>query len=204
MSSQPTHKMPPLDVMLSEDDIYAAMEEIPGYIDITPGDFKELYTHACQHAINAIAGTITAGKIMNREVLSFNRKTPIEQVARVLAERNVSGAPVVDDSGSVAGVISAKDFISCIAGKGTRSYLSIILIFLQCAECVTQAIQGKLAEDIMSSPAITVTESASVIDIITLFNRHAINRVPVVDDTGRIRGIITRSDILKVPASLTR
>jgi hypothetical protein len=51
MSSQAEIKTLPLSITISEDDIYAAMKEIPGYLDITPGDFKELYVHAYQHAI---------------------------------------------------------------------------------------------------------------------------------------------------------
>jgi CBS domain-containing membrane protein len=203
MNNQSEFKILPLDVSISEDDIYAAMKEIPGYLDITPGDFKELYVHAYQHAITKIARSITAEQIMNREVIYFNRKTSLDQVARIMAEKNISGAPVIDDSGLVAGVISKKDFIYCIAGKGTRSFLSIILKFMECKECVIQTIEGKQAEDIMSSPAITITKTASVIDIINLFAQHTINRVPVVDDTGRICGIVTRSDLLKVPVSLS-
>ena len=55
----------------------------------------------------------------------------------------------------------------------------------------------------MSSPAITIPETAPVIDIIQLFSRHAVNRVPVVDATGRIRGMVTQADLLKAPLSLS-
>jgi len=54
----------------------------------------------------------------------------------------------------------------------------------------------------MTAPAITVAETASVIDVIKTFKKHAINRVPVVDQNGRLRGIITRANLLRVPAGL--
>jgi len=202
MDNQSELKVRFQDVPISEDDIYAAMKELPGYIDITPGDFKELYVHACRHAMDAIARSITAARIMNREVIAFNRTTSLDEVARVMAENNYSGAPVIDDSGTVVGVISEKDFMYCIAGKGARSFLSIILEFIRCRDCVTQTIEGKKAEDIMSSPAITITETTPVVDIINLFSRHTINRVPVVNEAGRLCGIVTRSDLLKIPLSL--
>jgi CBS domain-containing protein len=202
MNKQAEFKLRPSDVSISEDDIYAAMQEIPGYLDITPGDFKELYVHAYQHAICKITGSITAEQIMNREVVCFDRSTPLNQAARIMAENNFSGAPVIDYSDKVVGVISKKDFIFCIAGKGTRSFLSIILKFLECKECVAHTIEGKKVQDIMSSPAITITKTTSAIDIINLFKKHAINRVPVVDNAGCICGIITRADLLKVPVLL--
>jgi CBS domain-containing protein len=189
-------------ITITEDDIYAAMKEMPGYIDITPGDFKELYVHACRHAMDTMARSITAARIMTREVTAFNRGTALDEVARIMAENNFSGAPVTDDAGMVVGVISEKDFLYCIAGKGARSFLSMILEFIRCSKCVTQTIEGKNAEDIMSSPAITITETTPVIDIIQLFSRHAINRVPVVDAAGHICGIITRADLLKTPLLL--
>jgi CBS-domain-containing membrane protein len=201
MDNQSEAKVRFQDVPISEDDIYAAMKELPGYIDITPGDFKELYVHACRHAMETIASSITAARIMNREVITFNRKTSLNEVARIMAENNFSGAPVIDDAGTVVGVISEKDFMYCIAGKGARSFLNVILEFIRCRECVTQTIEGKKAEDIMSSPAITITETTPVVDIINLFSRHTINRVPVVNEAGRICGIVTRSDLLKISVS---
>ena len=202
MDNQSEAKVRFQDVPISEDDIYAAMKELPGYIDITPGDFKELYVHACRHAMETIARSITAARIMNREVIAFNRKTSLDEVARIMAENNFSGAPVIDDAGTVVGVISEKDFMYCIAGKGARSFLNVILEFIRCSGCVTQTIEGKTAGDIMSSPAITITETTPVIDIIKLFSRHTINRLPVVDEIGRLRGIVTRADLLKIPLSL--
>ena len=73
---------------------------------------------------------------------------------------------------------------------------------MRCGQCVVQAIEGKKAGDIMSYPAITVTEATLVMDIIALFSRHAINRVPVVDAAGRLCGIITRADLFNVAPSL--
>jgi CBS domain-containing protein len=190
------------DVTISEDDIYSAMKEIPGYLDITPGDFKELYVHAYQHALQKIAGNLTAEQLMNRKVIAFNRKTTLDEAARVMAENNFSGAPVIDDAGTVVGIISEKDFMYCIAGKNARSFLSLVLEFIRCSECVIQSIGGKTAGDIMSSPAITITRAASVIDVVNLFAKHTINRVPVVDNAGGLCGIITRADLLKIPLSL--
>jgi len=195
-------KSEPLNITISDEDIYQAMQEISGYLDITPGDFKEIYSHAYKHAVEKIARSITAQHIMNTNVISVSRNTPLLEVARIMAEAGISGVPVIDDAENLAGVISEKDFLHCIAGRDAQSFLSIILQFLEDRNGVMQAVQGKTAEDIMTAPAITVVETASVIDIIKTFKKHAINRVPVVDQNGRLRGIITRANLLRVPAGL--
>ena len=53
------------------------------------------------------------------------------------------------------------------------------------------------AEDIMTSPAITVREDTPVSEIATIFTEEEINRVPVTDDGGKLLGIVAREDIVK-------
>jgi CBS-domain-containing membrane protein len=195
-------KTEPLNITISDEDIYQAMQEISGYLDITPGDFKEIYSYAYKHAVEKIARSITAQHIMNNEVISVRCYTPLLDVARTMAEAAVSGVPVIDDAENIAGIISEKDFLYCIAGRNTQSFLSIILQFIENKHGIVHALEGKKAEDIMTAPAITVAETASVIDVIKTFKKHAINRVPVVDQNGRLHGIITRANLLRVPAGL--
>ena len=65
----------PVDI--SEQDIFAAMKEIQGYIDISPGDFKEVFQVAYSHAFQRIMNSLTAADIMTRPVhLKNERKRP--------------------------------------------------------------------------------------------------------------------------------
>ena len=97
----------PVDI--SDDDIYDAMKEIPGYLDITPGDFKEVFRFAYQHAVERFS-SVKAGAAMVREVISVTRKTPLVQVAEAMARHGVSGVPVVEEGERVVGVISERTF----------------------------------------------------------------------------------------------
>lgn len=81
---------------ISDDDIYDAMKEIPGYLDITPGDFKEVFRFAYQHAVERLS-SVKAGDVMVTEVVSVTRKTPLDQVAAVMARHGISGVPVVEE-----------------------------------------------------------------------------------------------------------
>uniref|UniRef100_A0A7C3UX97 CBS domain-containing protein n=1 Tax=Desulfobacca acetoxidans TaxID=60893 RepID=A0A7C3UX97_9BACT len=98
-------------VELKEEDIMAAMQEIHGYLDITPGDFKQIYILAYQHALERLSRELTAAEIMTRKVISVTADTPLAEVAEAMGKRGVSGVPVVDDQGRVVGVISEKDFL---------------------------------------------------------------------------------------------
>jgi CBS domain-containing membrane protein len=181
---------------ISDDDIYAAMQEIPGYLDITPGDFKEVYVLAYRQAQERLLRQVTAGEIMTREVAWVTVDTPLQKVAALMAQRGVSGVPVLDGAERVVGVISEKDFLSRMSSQGMSSFMAVVAECLRDKGCKAVGIRGRQADDLMSSPAVTVTEDMSVREIIKLFKEKSINRVPVLDGRGRLSGIVSRGDLL--------
>ena len=110
----------PVDI--SESDILAAMKDIQGYIDISPGDFKEVFQVAYSHAVQRIMNSLTAADIMTRPVNVVGIEMDLLQTATFLAEKRISGAPVVDSDGRIAGVVSEKDFLAMM-GVGKAGIL---------------------------------------------------------------------------------
>jgi CBS domain-containing membrane protein len=141
---------------LREEDILEAMRAIPGYLDITPGDFKEIYRLAFQHALERLGRDVTAAEIMTRDVAAVNLETPVAEVAAVVGRRGVSGLPVVDAEHKVVGIISEKDFLSRMGVTEPRNFMSLVAGCLKTKGCVALPIKKALAADIMSSPAVTV------------------------------------------------
>jgi len=182
---------------ISDGDIYEAMKEIPGYLDITPADLKEIYRHAFRHAQERINRPIKAAEIMTRVVHHVRVDTPLGDVAELMAQQRISGVPVLDEAGRVAGVISEKDFLSRMGSADTIHIMGIIAACLGGKGCVATPIRGSKASDIMVAPAITVREDTSTLEIMEIFATKEINRVPVIDDSGRLAGIVTRADILR-------
>jgi CBS-domain-containing membrane protein len=175
------------------------MKDIPGYLDITTGDFKELYRLTYIHALQRISQSIKAAAIMTEEVVAVKRETPLKEVAKLMSEQGVSGVPVIEEDRKVAGVISEKDFLSRMGGKSGKTFMGVIAKCLKGKACVAIPIRAKKAEDIMTSPAVTVKESSTLRDIADLFEGREINRVPVIDDKGCLTGIVSRGDIIKIP-----
>jgi len=201
MSKHSDNKKFSYNMEISDKDIYEAMKDIPGYLDITTGDFKELYRLTYRHALKRIEESIKASDIMTGEVVSVNRETPLKEVAKLMAEQGVSGVPVIEDDRRVAGVISEKDFLSRMGAGNTKTFMGVVSKCLKGKGCVALSIRAKKAEDIMISPAITVSEETTLLDIINLLKERKINRVPVVDQEGCLIGIISREDIVEAPLS---
>jgi len=182
---------------ISDDDIFKAMKEIPGYLDITPGDFKDLYRFAYKQAIERLTRSVKALDVMTKTVISVERHTSSGEVAFLLATNGIAGAPVVDERKKVVGVISEKDFLLHMGSKDTRSFMDVIAQCLSNKGCVAITMRQDKAEDIMTSPAITIREDTPVSEIVNIFTEKSINRVPVTDDQGNLLGIVARADILQ-------
>ena len=195
-------KMMPRPYNLSDDDIYEAMKKIPGYLDITPGDFKEVYLHAFTHAIERLFHSIKARDIMTRNVVSVTGQTTLKEVAQIMAYHEISGVPVVDEKNYVIGVISEKDFLSRISEQKITTIMGVLAECLMNRGCLVVSIRDGQAQDIMSCPAITVQEDTQLIEISRLFIEKVINRVPVVTPEGCLTGIISRGDIIRTSFQL--
>ena len=96
----------PRSVDLTDEDVYDAMKEIPGYLDITPGDFKEVYRHAFMHAVERLKQSVEVKDVMTRDVIFVDINAPMKEVAEILGRHGISGLPVVDPERKVVGIIS--------------------------------------------------------------------------------------------------
>ena len=182
---------------ISDDDVLTAMKEIDGYLDITFGDFKELYHVACSHALSRIMQSVKAKDIMTKKVISVNKQTSAKEIAEVMARHSVSGIPVIDDDEQVVGIISENDFLSRMGKKEVKSFMNIIARCLENKGCLAVPIRNQNAEDIMTSPVITASEEMPVSDIVDLFAEKNINRVPIISQEMKLIGIVSRADALQ-------
>jgi CBS domain-containing membrane protein len=187
---------------ISDDDIIKAMKDIKGYLDITPGDFKILYRLAYTHAVERISHMFKASDVMTKNVFSVNKSTPIEKAAQLMADQGISGVPVVGNEGEVIGIISETDILSQMGSKNTGSLMDVITHCLESKSCVALSIFKKKAEEVMTSPAITVRAETPVTEIASVMAKDGINRVPVTDGKGKLIGIVSRADIVQVSCAL--
>jgi CBS domain-containing protein len=190
-------RAPAPGIDINESDILEAMRAIPGYLDITPGDFKEIYLLAFQHALERLSRAVTATEIMTTDVLTVAPGTPVAEVAAAMGQRGVSGVPVVDAENKVVGVISEKDFLTRMGVQDAKNFMSLVATCLMTKDCMTLPLKAALARDIMNSPAVTVAPDTPVRDIAALLTQKSVNRVAVTDSDGRLLGLVSRADIVK-------
>jgi len=185
-----------LSIGLSDEDVLAAMKSIQGYLDITPADFKEIYGFAYRHALERLGQSVTAKDIMTTTVISVNSDTSLLETAKRMAENAISGLPVINKRQIVIGVISEKDFFQKMGAKNTVSFMGVVVECLSNKGCLAMPIREKMAEDIMTSPAINARQQTTISELSSILTDNQINRVPVVNDEGKLLGIVSRGDLV--------
>ncbi|MHB1185138.1 MAG: CBS domain-containing protein [Desulfobulbia bacterium] len=194
--SQRTSPAPNPAELLSDEDVYEAMKKIPGYLDISAGDFKELYLLAYEHAETRLYNSVRIAEIMTRQVITVLPTTPLAEAAARMAKHHITGLPVVQEDGTVVGILSERDFFRNMGDGSQTSCMALIADSLASGGCPALCIRGTTAGEIMTTPVVTVLETALLHEAGTLMREKGINRVPVTDTKNRLLGILTRSDLM--------
>jgi len=137
----------------------------------------------------------TVADVMTREVVTVDALAPFKEVVRLMQEHEVSALPVVDADGVVLGIVSEGDLIL----KEDPGLEGGVRLFEGRHRATDRAkAAGKLAHELMTVPVISVTPEAPLGEAARRMHRKEVKRLPVVDADGRLVGIVSRADLLRV------
>jgi CBS domain-containing membrane protein len=180
----------------SDEDLRAALREMKTYVDITEDDLKKIYAIALRHAAQRISRRIMVRDVMTKNVIHVRDDADITEVTNLLSENRISGLPVVDGEGRVIGVITEADVLSTAGMKKEHAFRDIIRHLL--GEPLPGHTESKRLRDVMSSPAVTTGPESDIRDVALTIDEKRIKRLPVVDKQGKLIGLISRADIVRV------
>jgi CBS domain-containing membrane protein len=186
----------PDSCQFSDEDLRVALKEMKTYVDITEDDLKKIYALALRHAAQRVARRIMVRDVMTTNVIHVRDNADMNDVIRLLSENRISGLPVVDGEGRVIGVITEADVLSMAGMKKGHAFKDIIRHIL--GEPLPVRRGSKRLRDVMSSPAITTGPDSDVRDVALTIDEKRIKRLPVVDEKGRLVGLISRADIVRI------
>jgi CBS domain-containing protein len=129
--------------------------------------------------------------VMTTSVVTVDRITTYKEIARLLAEHRISGMPVLTMGRHVAGVVSEGDLLAARDRNPSAGGRRLWRIS-------RKQHQGRTAEELMTSPAITVYPDATIAGAARLMNARHVRRLPVVNPAGKLIGIVSRRDLLSV------
>ena len=138
--------------------------------------------------------TTTVSDVMTSSVVFVREDADFKEMVTVMRSRRVSALPVLDAAHRVIGVVSEADLLA----KEAEPELPRGLIRLAWRLNQRSKAAGMRAAEVMAKPAITIGEDAPVAEAARLMQTRRVKRLPVVDDHGRLCGIVSRTDVLSV------
>ncbi len=139
-------------------------------------------------------------ELMNPDVVTLDPSTTVREAERRLAQRGVSGAPVVDSAGHVLGVVSQNDLVRADTGGQTAAesgqFFTSIEEFADLAN-VEIGLADKPISEVMSKRVFSVQRDTSVAVAANIMRERRIHRLLVIDK-GTLVGVVTTFDLLRV------
>lgn len=134
-----------------------------------------------------------ATQVMNAPVVTLAAGDAVARAWRVLRDRRIRQAPVVDAAARLVGIVSERDLLTAIDLEG---------------DLVIETLQRQVA-DVMTTPVVAAAPATDIRHIAAVMLEQGVDGVPIADEAGRLIGFVSRSDILRAvvtdpPLSLWR
>ncbi len=151
---------------------------------------------------------VLAKEVMKSPVISVKPDTSLKRAAEILDENRFSGMPVIDDQDNVIGIISETDILRYtqqIIGQPLRDPHQVFTKGKEVLHVdithrgveVIELVASTTVETLMTADVLSVKEDTSLYEVSRLMYDNGINRIPVIDEKGKLVGIITRADLIR-------
>jgi CBS domain-containing protein len=151
---------------------------------------QPIMTKCWRYAMRRIA----VGDVMTREVITVEEQTGFREIADLLVNRSISAVPVVDATGKVVGLVSEADLLPKLEYTDRLPHHPLALRRTRAAQ---HKADSNRAVDLMTAPAVTVSPDVSVSRAARMLEAARVKRLPVVDEHGRLLGIVSRRDLVR-------
>jgi CBS domain-containing protein len=134
--------------------------------------------------------------VMTTEVVAVEAWTPFKEIVARLAEHRISAVPVLDNDRRVLGVVTEADLL--LKQEHPDPGLDIPLAWSRHRRLEREKADAVVAGRLMTTPAVTIPPTASATEAARRLHAAGVKRLPVVDEAGRLVGIVSRADLLTV------
>lgn len=179
---------------VTRDDISAVLAQYDQVVPVAPDDLEDILHRAEVRAYDRRSGGVTCAQIMSRDLRTVGIKTSLREALRHLREHHIKALPVVDADNRVVGIVTQTDLLDK-ADWGMSATGSGLGWRLRAISNSDRPLRGKV-EDIMSAPVRAARPDTHVARLVPLMADAGLHHLPVVEDDGRLVGMVTQSDVV--------
>ena len=168
---------------LTHEDLVSAIREMDTFVDIREDDLVKLYNLAIDHAFSRHVG-LRCEDVMSRDMITTTAGATLGDAWALLQRHHIKALPVIDDERRLVGIVTLSDFfrqlreITTDDGHASASWQRIPVSV------------------VMTTTVFKATARTAMADLVRDVAHSGRHHIPVVDDVGRLIGIITQSDML--------
>lgn len=149
----------------------------------------------------------TVSEFMTKDVIAVKADESIKKVFKLMDEHGILGVPVISDDGAVVGIVTETDLIKHFTTLDKPLGINILgsIVFLNDIGDFNENLKEHCAEivgDMMTKEVKTVMQNYTLAQCIDIMSDERLSRLPVVDEVGKLVGIVTRTDIVHQLAKL--
>ena len=146
---------------------------------------------------------MNASDVMTRQVVSIGPDASILEAVQVMLQHRISGLPVIDGSGRLAGVVTEGDFLRRAETGTERKRWRWVEFLMGPGRLATDYVHtsGRRVSEVMTTDVRTVVEDTPLEEIVHLMERHRVKRLPVVRGDAVV-GIVSRANLMRALARL--
>jgi len=191
----PSAPQPPAARFRSED-LDAVLARYNQVLDVSRDDLQALLQEAELEGYRRSVGAIRCRDVMSPKVICVAPESSLHQAWGLMRARGVKALPVVDDARRIVGIITMADFLRAVAIYGEGTLLSRLRSLLLARRSGTENDERPVGA-IMTTNASTIGQERPIVELLPLFAESGHHHIPVVDELGRVVGIITESDFVR-------
>jgi CBS domain-containing membrane protein len=190
-----THDLVPLArIGLNHSDLTSAVQALDTFVDVQEDELVQLYNLAVDHAFDRHVGLLCED-IMSRDVVTVQFGTALEEAWTELRAHKIKALPVVDDFGRLIGIVTIADYlrqIDDIAAAGLATRLQGLLKRTMGANSEKAEVVGQIMEPNVYAARLDLPIS----ELVHRLSEKGLHHIPVLDDTRRVLGMVTQSDVI--------
>lgn len=186
--------LPSARLGVTRDDISAVLAQYDLVLPVATDDLEDILHRAELRAYDRRSGGITCAQVMSRDVQSVGPKTSLREALRHLREHHIKALPVVDLDKRVIGILTQTDLLDK-ADWGMSATGSGLGWRLRDISNSDRGLKGKV-EDIMRAPVKAARPETHLAQIVPFMADAGLHHLPVVDEDGRLVGMVTQSDVM--------
>ncbi|MDH5256461.1 MAG: HPP family protein [Gammaproteobacteria bacterium] len=180
-----------------DEDLRKALNNMDSYISVSEQDLAQIYAAAMLNANKRRLGNVYCKDIMIKSPITFRFDDELEAAWNTLQKHNIKGAPVVDSYGHLIGIVTTTDYMRHATGHHSGNTMQEKLRkFLKPSTGLTSD-KAEVVGQIMSEATSVAHENQHIVDLIPVFTEKRFHHMPVVDEKGKVVGVIARSAVMR-------